>query len=130
MSQETIPAGSQAVMPYLMLHSAADFIRFTQEAYGAAMNGDIHYQPDGKGIMHAEVIVNGSVIMCCDTREMWQPTPANMFVYVADADESYAKALAAGAKSIMGLSDQSYGRSCGVEDPQGNVWWITSINKQ
>jgi len=27
----------------------------------------------------------------------------------------------------MQLSDQSYGRTCGVKDPCGNSWWITSV---
>jgi uncharacterized glyoxalase superfamily protein PhnB len=50
-----------------------------------------------------------------------------MFVYVDNADEIYQKALQEGAVSIMEPADQSYGRSCGVEDPYGNTWWITSV---
>ena len=52
--------------------------------------------------------------------------PAGMFVYVEDADETYHKALAEGAKSIMPPSDQEYGRSGGVIDPFGNTWWPTT----
>ena len=40
------------------------------------------------------------------------------------ADE---KALQAGATSVMPPADQDYGRSCGVKDPCGNTWWITSV---
>jgi PhnB protein len=48
-----------------------------------------------------------------------------MFVYVADTNAAYARALAHGATSIMPLADMPYGRTCGVRDPYGNVWWPT-----
>ena len=127
METPNIPTGNQAVMPYLMLQDAAGFIHFTKEVFGAIQNGDIHKRPDSPGIMHAEVTISGSTIMCCDARSNWKPTPANMFVYVADADATYKKALKEGATSVMALSNQEYGRTCGVADPQGNVWWITSV---
>jgi PhnB protein len=50
-----------------------------------------------------------------------------MFVIVPDADRTYEKALANGATTIMPPADQEYGRSGGVTDPYGNVWWITSV---
>ena len=40
-----------------------------------------------------------------------------------------ATTIDAGATTVMGLSDQDYGRTCGLTDPLGNVWWITSVNK-
>ena len=52
-----------------------------------------------------------------------------MFVYVEDADETYKKAVENGAETVMPPDDQPYGRSCGVTDPFGNVWWITSITE-
>ena len=127
MSTVKIPNGHQAVMPYLMLDGAAKFKDFTINVF----NGEIastHYQPDNaEKIMHSEVVINGSTIMFCDSREEWPAHPANMFVYVANADETYEKALSEGATSILPPSDQDYGRSCGVTDPCGNVWWITSV---
>ena len=46
---------------------------------------------------------------------------------MADADATFAKAIAAGAKSVMEMADQDYGRSGGFEDPHGNVWWVTKV---
>ena len=126
MSEVKIPEGNQAVMPYLMLHGAEKFMAFAQEVFGASVSRDIHRQPDGS-IMHAEIMINGSTIMCCDAKAPWQPSPANLFVYVKSADETYEKALAAGATSLMGLSDQNYGRTCGITDPFGNTWWVTNV---
>ncbi len=77
--------------------------------------------------MHAEVTLNGSTIMVTDEITDWAKQTANLFVYVPNADETYQKALENGAVSLMGLSNQDYGRTCGVTDPFGNVWWITSV---
>lgn len=123
-----IPEGNNAVMPYLMLENAAGFMEFTKTVFGAVQGHDVHYQPDDSSkIMHAEVVIDGSTIMFCDTRDAWKPTPANMFIYVADVDETYKKALETGAVSAMEISNQSYGRTCGITDPYGNVWWITTV---
>jgi len=53
----------------------------------------------------------------------------HLFIYVHDADLTYKKALAAGAATVPGNepSDKDYGRTCGVTDPFGNTWWITSV---
>ena len=53
-----------------------------------------------------------------------QVTQAFLF---ENADESYKKAIDEGATTVMELSDQDYGRTCGVSDPFGNTWWITSV---
>jgi PhnB protein len=124
-----IPAGHQAVMPYLILKNASKFIEFTKKVFDAADSNTPHLREDGT-VMHAEIIINGSTIMVTDEIKDWSKQTANLFVYVPNADEAYQKALDNGATTLMGLSDQEYGRTCGVTDPFGNVWWITSIIKQ
>jgi len=126
MSTVQIPKGHQTVMPYLMLENASGFKDFVIKV----LNGKIissHSQPDSDLIMHSEVEIGGSIIMFCDSNEKWQAHPAHMFVYVENADETYKKALEEGGTSISEPADQEYGRSCGVADPCGNVWWITSV---
>jgi PhnB protein len=50
-----------------------------------------------------------------------------LHVYVADADATYRRALAAGGISVQEPTDQFYGdRSGGVRDPCGNLWWIAT----
>ncbi|MDQ3290035.1 MAG: VOC family protein [Bacteroidota bacterium] len=121
-----IPNGHQTVMPYLMLNSATSFISFVQQVFNATLT--MERKRDEHLIMHAEVQINNSTIMLCDATEEWKAQNANLFVYVTNADETYDKAINAGAQTVMPLSDQDYGRTCGVTDPTGNVWWITSIN--
>jgi uncharacterized glyoxalase superfamily protein PhnB len=120
-----IPNNHQAVMPYLILDQPQKFIDFISEVFGATMSGK---QVDENGnIRHCEADINGSTIMFSGGNADWGKATANLFVYVINADETYTKALQNGAKSLMDLSDQSYGRTCGVTDPCDNVWWITSV---
>lgn len=126
-----IPQGHQVVMPYLMLHGALRFIDFTKKVFDAVLTESMHkVRDDGAGVIHSEITIGGSTIMFTDATQEWKEQTANLFIYVDNADTTYQKALDAGATSVMGLSDQDYGRTCGVQDPFGNVWWITSVNKK
>jgi uncharacterized glyoxalase superfamily protein PhnB len=120
-----IPEGYQAVMPYLILKNAAAFIDFTQKVFDAGLKYK-ELREDGHTIRHAEVVISDSVIMCAESTEEYPVQTANLFVYVDNADDTYNIALQNGATSVNEPSDQSYGRTCGVSDPNGNVWWITS----
>ena len=127
MSTVKIPNGHQAVIPYLMLDGAPKFKAFTETVFGGKTSMT-HYQEDAPDmIKHSEVSINGSVIMFCESRAEWPAQPANLFVYVENADDSYKLALENGGTSIMEPADQDYGRSCGITDPCGNTWWITSV---
>ena len=126
MSSLKIPNGHQAIMPYLMLNGAVKFKDFVVKVFGGIVLSS-HNQPDSELIKHSEIQIEGSTIMFCDATEDWPAKPASLFLYVANADETYANALREGATSIMELTDQDYGRTCGVSDPCGNVWWITSV---
>ncbi|OMQ10550.1 VOC family protein [[Flexibacter] sp. ATCC 35103] len=122
-----LPEGHQTIMPYLILKDAGQFIEFTKKVFDSKDSNQQVLRADGT-IMHAEIILNGSTIMVTDETKDWTRQTANLFVYVPNADETYKKALDNGATNLMGLSDQDYGRTCGVTDPYGNVWWITSVS--
>jgi len=124
MATINIPENYQAIMPYLIVKNAAQFIAFTQKVFGATEQ--FKTMRDEQTIMHAEVNINGSTIMFADATETYHQQNAGMFVYVESCDETYQKALDNGAESIIPPADQSYGRSAGVKDPFGNTWWITN----
>jgi PhnB protein len=126
MSTVKIPNGHQAVMPYLMLDGAKKFSDFVTKVLNGKITS-IQKQENEDRIMHSEVEINGSTIMFCDSNEKWPASPANLFLYVSNADDTYKSALENGATSVMEPADQDYGRSCGVTDPCGNIWWITSV---
>jgi uncharacterized glyoxalase superfamily protein PhnB len=121
-----IPKGHQAVMPYLMLQNAHRFIEFTKHVFDAEKTLEMHRE-DGITIMHAEINIAGSTIMFSESTEEFPVQNANMFVYVDDADATYEKAISFNAITLRAPQDESYGRSCGVKDPFGNTWWITSV---
>jgi uncharacterized glyoxalase superfamily protein PhnB len=119
-----IPVGYNRVMPYLILKGAADFLTFAKEVLGAEEKAK-HLKEDGT-IMHAEISIGDSMIMVTESSALYGVENAGMFVYVANADDAYNKALKLNATSIMPVADQSYGRSGGIKDPFGNTWWITT----
>jgi PhnB protein len=121
-----LPAGHQTLMPYLILENATQFIHFAKNVFDAKDSNEQILRKDGT-IMHAEIILNGSTIMVTDETKDWTRQTANLFIYVPDADATYKKALENGATKLMGVSDKDYGRTCGVTDSFGNVWWITSV---
>jgi uncharacterized glyoxalase superfamily protein PhnB len=120
-----IPEGYQTVTPYLIVKNAAAFIEFTQKVFNAELTGK--HMRDEKIIMHAEIKIGDSVIMFADSTEQFAPRPAGFFIYVDNVDNTYKDALDNGASAVTKVSDQSYGRSGGVEDTFGNTWWITSL---
>jgi PhnB protein len=121
-----IPKNHQPVMPYLMLDDGAGFINFTKKVFDAQLTYN-KLREDNTTIIHSEIQIDGCTIMFCDATGQWKPQVANLFVYVKNADETYHIALANGATTVMELSNQDYGRTCGVTDPFGNTWWITSV---
>ena len=120
-----IPEGHQAVMPYLIVEGAVDFLAFTQKVFNAELI--FKQMRDEKTMMHAEIKVGNSTIMFTDATDQFPAHTAGLFVYVDNADDAFQKAVLEGATIIMDLSDQDYGRTCGIKDPVGNVWWITSV---
>ena len=122
-----IANGHQAVMPYLMVQNAPAFLDFARHIFHAESTFT-KMREDSNTIMHAELQIGGSTIMFCEATDQWKQQPANLFVYVGNADESYKAALELGATNVMEPSDQSYGRTCGIKDPFGNIWWVTSIS--
>lgn len=83
-------------------------------------------RPDGT-IMHSEIAVGDSVIEVADGAPPFDPEPMALHVYVPDADAAYARAVQAGAESVMEPGDRDYGdREATVRDHAGNHWYIAT----
>lgn len=123
MAVKPIPDGYHTVTPYLTVADAEAQIDFLKKALGAE---EKYRHSDDKGrVMHAEVRVGNSMVMIGQAREPWTPKPSNFYLYVEDVDAAYKRAVEAGGKSIREPTNQFYGdRTGGVEDSQGNQWWI------
>lgn len=126
MKKDTIvPEGYQTVMPYLIVEDALGLLQFMKAVFKAEeKRREIR---EGQSVIkHAEVAIGDSTIMFAEATQQWPSSPASMFIYVDDADIAYQNALQHGAKSIGEPTQQPYGKSGGVKDPYGNIWWITS----
>ena len=125
MAVKPIPDGYHAVTPYLLVHGATGLIEFLQRAFGAREVSRTT-TPDG-GLMHADLVIGDSHVMLSEATERWPAMPASIYLYLADTDAAYRRAVKAGATSLMEPEDQFYGdRSAGVRDPSGNCWWIAT----
>jgi uncharacterized glyoxalase superfamily protein PhnB len=117
--------GYQTTTPYLIVPDARKLISFLTGVFGAE---ETFCLPGSEGgVMHAEIRIGESTILLADARDEYKPTTAGLYVYVDDADETYRRALAAGAASLIEPKDKEQGvRWAGFTDPFGNNWWITT----
>lgn len=111
-------------MPYLMINGAVSFISFTKSVFGAVEKMKV--LRDEGTVQHGEVMIGSSTIMVADATSGYPPAPAQLFIYVDNADDTAKKALEQGARMVEEISDKDYGRSGGIKDPFGNTWWITA----
>src|SRR5688572_10356288 len=95
-----LPPGHHSVVPRFIATELPQVLTFLKDVFGAEVV-DRYDAPDG-AIVHAEVLLRGSVIMCAQPMPVWEPTPALVSVYVdagAEVDALCQLALAAGATS-------------------------------
>lgn len=122
-----VPPQYNRLMPYLIIPDAAGFIQFMKEVFGAEEQIQV---PRSEGvIMHGELRIGESVIMFADVTPEFAARPAGIFIYVEDVKDTYNKAMAAGAASVMEPMQQPYGFTCGFKDAFGNDWWPTEGEK-
>ena len=123
MPVKPIPDGYHTITPYLVVDDVGAVIDFLKKAFDAQ---ETYAMRDSAGnVRHAELKVGTSMLMLGAAHDQWQARPGNFYLYVEDCDAVYKKAVAAGAKSLGEPSNQFYGdRHGGVQDSQGNNWWI------
>ncbi len=118
-----IPPQYNRLMPYMIIPDAAGFIVFMKEVFDAVEQIIV---PRSEGvIMHGELRIGDAVIMFADVTPEFTAKPAGIFIYVESVEDTYKKAIAAGAVSVMEPVQQSYGLTCGFKDAFGNDWWPT-----
>jgi PhnB protein len=117
--------GAPTIQPFLQPLRSEPVIAFLTSAFGATELGRAA-TPDGV-ILHTTLKIGASSIELCDANGIYQPMPGIFYVYVADADAAYNRALESGAESISAPADQPYGdRHGSVKDVSGNVWYIAT----
>ena len=119
MSTNGAPTGYHNLTIRLFVEDPAREVSFLREAFGA--EGEL---PDGRP---AELRIGDSLLLVSGA-EVREATRSFLYLYLADVDAAYARALAAGATSLEAPRDVPYGdRRAMVEDPFGNAWQIATM---
>lgn len=128
-----IPATMHNLTPHLVCAGAADAIEFYKKAFNAIETFRLPTS-DGK-LMHAEVRIGDSALMLMDESPVWcsqgpitlKGSPVTIHLQVANVDEVFAQAVAAGATVTMPLEDMFWGDRYGVlKDPFGHSWSVAT----
>ena len=117
--------GLRTVTPSLRGPNASAFIDFLEAALGARieMRAD---DPQG-AVRHAVLRIEGAAVELGEAHTPWEGLRTGIYLYVADCDALYQRAVAAGATALDPPADMPYGDRMGtVEDPWGNEWYIAS----
>lgn len=122
-----IPQGFHTITPYLIVSDASKLIDFIKLAFDAT---EIDRFETGYSIIHAILQIGDSKIMVSDSNENMKPMPCFLYLYVENVDETFQRAIAAGATSMREPTDEFYGdRGAGVSDFAGNSWYIATHKK-
>jgi PhnB protein len=125
MAAKPIPDGYHTVTPYLVVPDARRLLEFVKQAFDAEIKFEM--PGPGGGIAHAEFRIGDSMIMCGQAGPDHPALPAMLYLYVADVDALFSRAVSAGAEVVRPVVDQFYGdRSGGVKDQFGNQWWVAT----
>jgi PhnB protein len=117
--------GAPDIQPFLHPLRAEPVINFLKRAFDAEDLGRFA-TPDGV-IQHVTMKIGDSYLEMGEAHGQYGPMQGMFYLYVPNCDDVYRRAIAAGGKSIMELTDHPYGdRSGAVQDAFGNEWWIAT----
>ena len=98
MTKSFKPAGYASVSAYIVVDGAERLIAFATAAFDAKVTR--RFDTANGTIMHAEVLIDDTIVMVTDGSEGFPAFPVWLHVYVPDVDRTYQKALAAGGTSV------------------------------
>jgi PhnB protein len=122
-------------IPHLIVSDGQAALNFYREVFGAEQ-GDVMLAPDGKRLMHGEIVLDGHKLFVSDeftnqeggTCKMPRTlggTCVRITLQTSDADAVVRRAVAAGARVIMPIQDMFWGARYGkIIDPFGHEWGI------
>jgi PhnB protein len=122
------------ITPQLTVRGVTEAIAFYTRAFGA---GELYRNlaPDGKSVMHAELMLGDSRFFVHDEfPEHGEVSPLDvpctgvtLHLYVDDVDAVFDQAVAAGATVLMPVADCFWGDRYGIlRDPFGHRWSVAT----
>ena len=123
------PVGLRAVRPYLIVSDANEAIEFYVTAFEAT-EVERHTKPDG-GVGHAKLQIGDTLLEIGEHpdakgRDAEALPRIGLRLYVTDVDETYGRAVAAGAAGDPPVNRLQATRSATVRDPFGITWWLAA----
>jgi uncharacterized glyoxalase superfamily protein PhnB len=113
------PEGWHTVTPRIITSQPEEMVRFVIDVFGG--QGEYHVNRP------SEIGIGDSLIMISSGDGLRELMPAFLYVYVENVDETYRRAVEAGAESLELPADLPYGdRRAMVKDAWGNLWQIAS----
>ena len=122
-------------IPHLIVGNGLAAVEFYKAAFGAE-EGHQMMTPDGKKLLHGELIMDGHKFFLsdefsaseggtCKSPQTLGGTDVRITLLVDDADGVVARAVAAGARVLMPVQDMFWGGRYGkIVDPFGHEWGI------
>jgi len=120
-------AETNGAFPIVSYSDPRAAIAWLERAFGATALM-VHPPEADQPLVHAEILVGSGIVMLSDSANAGENPfsfagPVAVYVVVDDPDALFARAEAAGAEIVQGLTDQDYGsREFAARDGAGNVW--------
>jgi PhnB protein len=129
MSTNFIPEGFHTITPNTIVSDAAKAVEFYERVFGAEEKARLT-MPDGK-IAHCELQIGDARLNLADAMEGWPLHALLVQIHVPNSDAVFARAIEAGAKEVMPVTDMFFGAREGrVLDPFGNTWTISTLKEK
>src|SRR5437016_12060936 len=122
-------------IPHLIVSNGLAALEFYKQAFNAA-EGHQMMAPDGKRLLHGELILDGHKFFIsdefdaseggtCKTPQTLGGTCVRVTLEVDNADQLVERAVAGGASVLMPVQDMFWGARYGkIVDPFGHEWGI------
>jgi PhnB protein len=130
-----------SIMPFMYNDDPQAAFELYRKIFGAR---EVHRvtQPNGKP-SHIQMAIGETHVMLDDataphaaeyrakgfagTPRDFGGTPLHLYIYVADADAAFQRALDSGSQVVDAMADKEWGDRCGgVQDPFGHIWYIAT----
>ena len=128
-------------IPHLIVSDGLAALKFYKEVFGAE-EGDNMMAPDGKRLMHGEIVLDGHKLFLsdeftaaeggsCKMPQTLGGTCVRITLQTDDADALVERAVLHGARVLMPVADMFWGARYGkIIDPFGHEWGINQQQKE
>lgn len=125
------PPGMSALTPHLTYPDTKAAIEWYGRAFGARERMRLE-APNG-AIIHAQIQIGEAVLMMVDAcpqlpaPDPEKGAPGAYYLFVSDVDAAFQRAVEAGAKAVIPVTNAFWGDRCGsVRDPFGYLWTLAT----